>query len=276
MTNELRGRPAVQALLFAAGLVLTASNRVQAEPIGCPSATLSDYIALSASGGCSIAGSILSDFTLLPIPTGATQIPASQVTVSPFVDMSSPSTLDIFLGFGFAPSFIAGPGALLDVVFGYNVSTPAPVQFASLHLAGASATEDASVTALENVCLGSPFSTACPGIITSVFDSGLGLDDVDETIGLLLPGTLLGIVNDIGVGGGLIGSAALTGPVTNQFSTTAAPAAVPEPATAVLVFIGLCVLAARCEAMWHQPSAWFRRANLKVGTTPTHFHHSKP
>ncbi len=207
--------------------------------MGCPSATLSDYIALSASGGCSIAGSILSDFTLLPIPTGATQIPASQITVSPFVDASGPSTLDILLGFGFAPSLTADPGALLDVVFGYNVTTPAPVQFASLHLAGASATGDASVTALENLCLGSSFSLACPGIITSVFDPGLGLDDLDETVGLLVPGTLLGIVNDIGVGGGLTGSATLGGPVTNQFTTIAAPAAVPEPATGFLIAIGL-------------------------------------
>jgi hypothetical protein len=56
------------------------------------------------------------------------------------------------------------------------------------------------------------------------------------------PGTaLLGVVNDIAVDGGINGSGALSGTVTNRF-TLAASTAVPEPATSWLLLAGLAPL----------------------------------
>jgi hypothetical protein len=182
---------------------------------------------------------VFTDFTPLSLPFGSTQIPANNVIVTPSGSASSAQ-----LAFSFLPSLTAGPGSLLEFLIGYNASG-ALFNSASLTSSGVSATDDAAVSAVENYCAGSTFSLACPGLINAVFDPSLGIDTVSDTSGPFASVGLLGIVTDIAVGGGFTGSARATGPITNQFGLVAAANPVPEPATGLLMAIGLGVAALR-------------------------------
>ena len=93
-----------------------------------------------------------------------------------------------------------------------------------------------------------PGRGACSGVPTTLiaFDIGVDAQLLDSTT--FAPVSLLDVVNDIGVDGGLDGGASLTG-ASNRFTVASASGAVPEPAAFLLVALGLLVLrfATRCH-----------------------------
>jgi hypothetical protein len=158
---------------------------------------------------------------------GATQIPAGSIQVIPFGSLVSP-------GLEFQVNAFAGAGELLQARIGYTVGLAgtAPV-IAHLGMTGSFAVPDGVTTVVEELCpdgefLGPGF---CPdpnslGLLPTqamiVFDIGIDAFLADS---LLLPDlTMLGVLNDIVVDGGLAGSAGI-GSATNQFTV------VPEPGT---------------------------------------------
>jgi hypothetical protein len=221
-----------RAVLAAAVLFLLPVHSTAA-PL-CSSNTLAGYIAL---GSCSIDSITFSNFGLVtPLPTGATAIPANQITVTPFNTLS---------GVGFSFGFDVGSNTfdLNEILFGYQVSG-AFLTGASLGLAGASATDDGVVTGVQDVCVGGTFAPGsvlgCSGLPRSNVVFAIDGDQQLSSTLLVANASLLGIVNDIAIDGGTGGSAALRGSVTNSFA-----AAVPEPTTLVLVGSGIVLLVRR-------------------------------
>jgi hypothetical protein len=229
---------ACRALLVAAVLLML-PVRSQAAPL-CASNTLAGYI---GAGACSIDGLTFSNFGLVtPLPTGATPIPASLITVTPFNNSSG-------IGFSFGFDVGADTFDLNEILFGYQVSG-AFLTGASLGLSGASATDDGVVTGVQDVCVGGVFSPGsllgCSGVPRSNVVFAIDGDQQLSSSLLLASSTLLGIVNDIAIDGGTGGSAALRGNVTNAF------AAVPEPTTLFLVGSGITLLLRQRRRGQHQ------------------------
>jgi hypothetical protein len=223
-------RPFTCRLVLAAAVLLLLPVRSTAAPV-CANNTLAGYIAL---GSCSIDGITFSNFGLVtPLPTGATPIPTNQITVTPF---NTPS------GVGFSFGFDVGANTfdLIELLFGYQASGNF-LTGASLGLSGASATDDGVVTGVQDLCIGSTFTpgslSGCGGPQGSNVVFAIDGDQQLNSTLLFASSSLLGIVNDIAIDGGTGGSAALRGSVTNTF------AAVPEPATLVLVGSGIALLA---------------------------------
>ena len=228
---------ACRSALLAAACVLLLAGRSQAAPL-CANGSLTSYL---SAGSCSIGAATFSDFNLVtPLPTGATPIATDQVTVMPF---STPSTV----GFNFLFNVSASTAVLNELLFGYNATVQSFTN-ATLAMAGASATDDGVVTAVQNVCVGGTYTTGtlngCGGTEHANIVFAIDGDQLLTSAVLFAATTTLGIVNDIAVDGGTFGSAALSGSVTNSFNF------VPEPTTGVLLATGL---------------AWFLRARSRRG-----------
>jgi hypothetical protein len=228
--------------VLASVLAVFTPAATAAAPVACSAGTLSDYIALTE--GCTVDAFLFDNFTLgQTLPTGATQILPDAVQVTPVAS-----------GLAFGVDVSADSGELLEIIFGYAVGHP-PIGGASLSMTGASATGDAAITAVKNFCDGGisdPFSVdACLGAggnaLTAIAIDGLS--DLTASLDIFPFVSLLGVVDDIAVDGGLAGAGSLTGSVTNQF------AAVPEPASALLVATGICgILRSRYRGSRHRPS----------------------
>jgi hypothetical protein len=219
----------MRSLLLAAGLALLAPGAAVSAP--CSSGSLADYIALGSSG-CTIGAASFSDFAALPVPAAATPIAPTAVIVLPFE--AGPDEP----GLRFLVDVSASASEFLDVAIGYLVSAPSLVR-ATLALEDTAVTGDGVVTAIEDLCFGGPFAggpLGCTGASSDTliaFDVG---DDAELAVGLDFgPVAALGVVTDLGVDGGLGGSAALSA-ATNRFL-------VPEPTTAVLLAAGALALA---------------------------------
>ncbi len=232
MTSSLR-RSILRLCLVTLSLMVSV-NRAQSAPLCIAGNTLDQYI---TTGSCTVGEILFSDFAQLAIPGAATQIPASQVIVSPLgVD-----------GLQFALNLSADAGEFFDIRFGYNVSGLL-FNTVDLEMAGASATGDGVVTAIKDICLGAPFDTSglggCPAgpSGTSVVFAIDGFDDLAETFGPFAAVAQLGIIDDLGIDGGLAGTGTLNGSVSNRFTGTEP---VPEPATGLLVLTGLAAAARR-------------------------------
>ncbi len=217
-----------RAVVLAALLAMLTPGTSRAAPMACSPGTLSDYFALS--DGCTVGALLFENFAQLATqPTGSTPISPNAVQVAPVAS-----------GLAFTVDVTAGAGQLLEILFGYDVSSPA-IAGASLSMSGASASGDGVVTAVKNLCEGGSFDsgdvTGCTGaddaLITFALD---GLTDLDESLLILPSVAFLGVVDDISVDGGLDGSASLDGGVTNQF-VAANP--VPEPTSCLLVATGI-------------------------------------
>jgi hypothetical protein len=187
----------------------------------CAPGTLDGYIGLG-SDGCTIGATTFFDFTTLSIPFGATLIDPSQISVNPLGDAFNP-------GFDFVLNVQANAGEFLDVRFGYSVAGGNPVVGALLEMSGSAAAPDGVVTVIEDLCVGDVFAVdfclATPQTML-LFDIGIDSDTSEALNFAKVP--QLGVITDIGVDGGLAGSAGL-GSVRNQFTV------VPEPNSLWLV-----------------------------------------
>ena len=205
--------------------VFLLAGTASADP--CPTDTLPTYIGLG-TGGCSIGPVQFSGFVSLPIPGFATQIQPADVQVVPI-------NIGLNPGLEFQVNTSAGPGEFLDIVIGYLVSGPLLSQ-GMLSMTGAAATGDGAVTVIEDFCLGGTFDpdgpTGCTGTTNNLILFAIEGDSLTTDQLLFAPVSQINVIKDIGVDGGLLGTATLAS-ASNQYTI------IPEPGTLALVGSGL-------------------------------------
>jgi hypothetical protein len=192
----------------------------------CLPGSLASYVALGATG-CTVGGATFFNFSSLPLQGGAVSIPDSATLVNPVSDPVRP-------GFRFDVNTDADAGEFFQRVIGYAVSG-ASLSGNQLSLAASSVFPDGAVTVVERKCLDGLFAlgnSGCTGAELSLVAFDLGFDaSLLESMSFPRT-TLLGVVVDIAVDGGIDGSASLRS-ATTQFT------AVPEPGTLTLLGLGL-------------------------------------
>lgn len=221
---------AMRRLTLAVALTMGVPSIAAAAP--CAPGTLASYIALGSSG-CTIGSATVFDFSAGTFSQVATPISADDIVVSP---------AGTGLGLEFGLDVGAGPGDFFDVLIGYTLSGPSIVGN-TLSLAGSTATPDGVVTAVEDKCIGFAFlgadpSAFCAGDQVTLIALHDGLGPIPTASASFPPASFFGVFTEIGVDGGLAGSASLRGTVTNTF-------AVPEPSVLLLVGSGALAIAAR-------------------------------
>ena len=227
----------MKKLLLLMGLLFANALTASAGPVApCGSGTLTSFIALGATG-CTVGGAQFSNFTVLSGQSFATPISPDAITVNVIDGASGPSLV-------FLLNVTAGPGDLLEAIFGYQV-TGASLVGNALSMSGPTVTGDGAITAVEDKCLNGTFAsdvTGCSGtpatLIVFSVDGDSFLSDQ-----LTFPGVpLISVVTDITIDGGLSGTATLNGSVTNEFTTGSGPQPVPEPTSLLLLGSGIYVL----------------------------------
>jgi len=159
------------------------------------------------AGGCEFEGLTFSNFQLLSIPFGATELPSINITVNPLMAGPTGPT-----GLEFALTVAVGAGDFLASRFQYDVlSSIGGLSYASVGLGGASATGDGVVTAVTDAG-GAP--------VIALVDSFNSIPFSATTFG---PAAFLTVITELGVDGGPMGTASFAS-ATNQFAT-------PEPST---------------------------------------------
>lgn len=202
---------------------------LSAAPMPCATASLTTY---AAGGPCSLGNLVVSDFTLLPNASGAPQIGAAGITVTP---TTSPFTQTLV--FSFNSSSTGSPlGASFEQVFTYLVAPLGTFTNASVSLLNSSATGDGVVLGNQFICQGGALSadgSSCASTGTFSNNAVVAIDG--GTPDLLTAAFLLAnnsnslfVRNEIAVDGGTSGTA-IGGALSNSFT------AVPEPATVSLV-----------------------------------------
>jgi hypothetical protein len=198
-------------LLLAVLVLIGSPGRVSAIP--CAPGSVADFV---GSAGCSVGGLDFSNFTVEPFPgPGAIQIAPSGVQLTP-----------VSGGFSLAigTPLSAGAGDLLGLRFGFNVAAPGGLTGGTIALGDTLVTPD--------------------GVITSLLDAGadgtaiaFDIGDIIEPVASFstAPTSFFDVFVELGIDGGLSGSA-MAGP--NLGSITFAPASpgtAPEPGTVPLL-----------------------------------------
>ncbi|MDX2178289.1 MAG: PEP-CTERM sorting domain-containing protein [Bryobacteraceae bacterium] len=202
----------MKKLLLLCSSILVLGSVAQAAP--CVSGSLDSYVALGA-GGCEFEGLTFSNFQLLTVPFGATELPSINITVNPLMAGPMGGT-----GLEFALTVAAGAGSYLASSFQYDVSPFVIPVLTSVELTGAMAMGDGVVTAL-TIANGTALIALVDGFSSLPFSSSV--------IPAAMPFTVL---TEIGVDGGPGGSASFTA-ASNRFSQ------VPEPSAWLLTATGL-------------------------------------
>lgn len=241
---------ALQAMSWSAG----------ASAAPCVTSTLTAYVGLG-SAGCTIDGVLFSNFGLLPRPNFTT--PFASISVTPIFE----GTTVVGFDFGVDPT-TSGAGRRFDDLIRYTVTgINTSLVGASFFLNGpvseissrAAAADAASVTGIEDICLGGVF-TGVSGVDGCSSGGGnarqlvvvLGAFPFDSTT--FPPAGFLTVVTDIGVDSGPNGTN--TGALqsaSNRFVVGAAPAVVPEPTPVVLLAAGLLALVVARRASTGRP-----------------------
>ncbi len=222
-----KGSP-MKKLLLSGIFVILMTHHALAVPI--TSGTLADLINLGSGGG-TIGSTLFSDFAILPLQTGATQLSPTSISVSPIGAPNNPG-----LQFGFNQT--ANANQLFEMRVSYRVSGSL-ISGASVGLLGSSVTGDGANTALLQLMQ--------PGQSLIAFDIGL----LSETpvFGQFTPLTQLTVESDVVIDGGTAGRAILAS-ATNQFNVSASPA-IPEPTSAVIAMtlFGVFFTQSRCRRL---------------------------
>jgi hypothetical protein len=206
-----------QFLFFASAMVSVAQL---CSGSACVSGTLSSYIALG-TGGCSIGTNTLSGFHTLSGTSFATPIDSAMIAITPLA--GNP-------GFTAAFSATANTGTLAEALFTYQIAG-ASYSSSSINLTGSIATNDGTVTDVQNFCAGGTFGpdglSNCSGLPGTLIVVGAGGDQASFP-----PVPFLNVTDDFTLDGGTAGSAS-GGSITDRFT------AVPEPLTLLLTAMGL-------------------------------------
>lgn len=187
------------------------------------------------AGGCIIEDKLFDNFSYSVASQGggATVPAASGITVTPLVTPLNP-------GLQFTALWAAGPGAFADSTLGYAVSVQEggnAITDASLLMAGGHV--GTGIAAIDEVlCVGDTFTGGCAnGVLVTLntLSSAVGVFSFDsESFG---PVTVVDVVKDIGVVGGVDGVATVS-----TFQQRYSEEAIPEPLTFLLTGGGLLVL----------------------------------
>lgn len=226
-------------MLRAVLLFATVAGTALAVPIDCLPGTLADYISLPADG-CQLGPAVFSAFVNPGVLPGSTEISPDSIAVSPLFDPVQPGLLFTY------GADAAGP-TVLESVVEFLVSAPSPpgFVFASLGIAGNSATDPGLALATSELCFTGFIGGICtgPSEVLAAFDIGIGSSTFDSRG--FAPLSALAVRHDVVVDGGFTGSAAL-GTAELRFSRVNA---VPEPATAAVVFATLVamIISTRCR-----------------------------
>ncbi|MEX2262706.1 MAG: PEP-CTERM sorting domain-containing protein [Bryobacteraceae bacterium] len=216
-------------MLRAVFLFATVVHAALAVPIDCLPGTLADYIALPADG-CQLGPAVFSDFVNPGVLPGSTEISPGSIGVNPLFDPLQPGLLFTY------GADAAGPTVLQSVVE-FLVSSPSPpgFVFASLEITGNSVTDPGLALATSELCFTGFIGGICTGSsqVLAAFDIGFDSSTFDSRG--LAPLSALAVRHDVVVDGGLSGSASLA-TAELRFGRLNA---VPEPATAALVFATL-------------------------------------
>jgi len=200
-------------------------------PATCIATTLSNYIALGATG-CSLdhVAFVGFAFTVVAFGGGAAPVSASDITVTPTV-------IDEHYGLNFSSTQFAASGSeFVTYLLTYTVD-PHPILTFSDELQVESPVFPGLVSVTTDLCLNAPFAPSCLGspAAVTVFDNGITAQLLDSVVfPPTPPGNVLGIRNSISLQAN--GSSADFSSLTNSVGFVA------EPADTLLTGSGLLVL----------------------------------
>jgi hypothetical protein len=194
----------------------------------CSNASLAAYVSLG-TGGCTIGGNTLSDFTILSGIAGATPILPSAITIMPTGSSFNP-------GLTISMTQTANTGSLLEIIFTYQI---AGLKYAgsSLLLSGSSEPGGGDVTGIENFCGDGTFGPDGVSGCTGTNGTLVTLDGTQQSdMGTFGSVSILHVTNDLAIDS-TFGSAT-AGKLADSF------AAVPEPVSLTLAGLGLAFVGA--------------------------------
>lgn len=203
-----------------------------ASAVPCAPGTLQGYIDLGAAG-CSVGAVQVQGFASQPGQSFATAIDPALVQITPGGTALAPT---LVLSYQAA----AGTGELLESFFRFQASA-ADLVASGLAMAGASATGDGAVTAAEDLCPGGSFGAIpsdCPTDAATLILFAIESDSLLSDVAGFPATSFADLFIDVVVDGGLEGSASLG-------TVTIALTLVPEPASALLLALGLVPLGLR-------------------------------
>ena len=219
-----------------------------AAAVPCTSGSLESYARLGSTG-CSIGNFVFTDFTL---QQGAVDVEAqalaqaqrtpgsrgfTAITVTPIMVGNTIVGID----FGLLPSSSGGLSYNDQIRYRVSSLTGGTLTGASLFLNGFSATGGASASTIEDLCLGGFYRdpdnvSGCTGNVEGLVVA----DAVPDVTTFLRAVSFLEVIDDIGIDSGADGSGVSgLSSVSNRFTVTAGPNAVPEPASVLLLAAGL-------------------------------------